>query len=218
MDWSAWLKAGEVIVGGAAGGTVAVLGLSRWLGDVWLGRLLEKERAKFAREIEQLKAGFAQELERYRAQLDRSIFVTRAHFETEFEAYKTVFAKLAEMRLLFGELRPAVNIVPANDTAQAKLERLTNAVRKAQDGYNELITASENLSPFYPPEIHGQIRECQRITALEINDILTSSQDQFTFQWFGRGRQNLDQFMAAYSNASTMIRDRISKLALVPNA
>src|SRR6266849_9943656 len=112
MDWSALLKLGEVMLGGAIGGSATVYGLSRWLGDVWLGRLLEKEKAKYAREIEQLKAGFAQELEHYRAQLERSIFVTRVHFETEFEAYKTVFAKLAEMRLRFGELRPSMNIVP----------------------------------------------------------------------------------------------------------
>lgn len=31
MDSSAWLKAGEVIFGGALGGTAAVFGLSRWL-------------------------------------------------------------------------------------------------------------------------------------------------------------------------------------------
>jgi len=216
MDWL--LGAGETIVGGALGGSAAVLGLSRWLGEAWLGRLLEKEKAKYAKEIEQLKAGFAQELERYRAQLDRSILVTRVHFETEFEAYKTVFSKLAEMRLLFAELRPAINIVPANDTERAKLERLSNAVQKAKEAYNELITTSENLSPFYPPEIHGQIRECQRITSLEINDILTSSQDQFSLQWFDRGRQNLDQFMVAYNKVSDLIRDRISKLALVPDA
>jgi len=218
MDWSVLLGAGETIIGGALGGSAAVFGLSRWLGEAWLGRLLEKEKAKYAREIEHLKAGFAQELERYRAQLDRSILVTRVHFETEFEAYKTVFARLAEMRLLFAELRPAISIVLANDTEQARLERLSNAVQKAKEGYNELITISENVSPFYPPEIHEQIRECQRITSLEINDILTSSQDQFSFQWFGRGRQNLDRFMVAYNNVSTLIRDRISKLALVPNA
>jgi hypothetical protein len=218
MDWSTLLKAVEVILGGAVGGTAAVLGLSRWLGDVWLGQMLEKEKAKYAKEIEQLKARFAQEIERYRAQLDRSIFVTRVHFETEFEAHKAVFAKLAEMRLRLGGLRPSMNIVPANDTTAAKLERLHQSVRNAQEGYNELITTSENLSPFYPPEIHEQIRECQRITSLEISDILTSSQDQFSFQWFGRGRQNLDQFMVAYNNVSTLIRERISKLALTPSA
>src|ERR1700676_2246492 len=99
MDWSAWLKAGEVIFGGAVGGTTAVFGLSRWLGDVWLGRLLEKEKAKYAEAIEKLRAAFAQELERYRAQLDRSIFVTRAHFETEYTAMKEVSKSLAEVKI-----------------------------------------------------------------------------------------------------------------------
>jgi hypothetical protein len=61
---------------GAVGGSAAVAGLSRWLGDAWLGRMLEKEKAKYAKEIENLRSGFAQDLEHYRAQLDRSIFVS----------------------------------------------------------------------------------------------------------------------------------------------
>ena len=56
MDWSALLRAVELIFGGALGGTVGVFGLSRWLGDAWLGRILDKEKAKYAKEIEKLKA------------------------------------------------------------------------------------------------------------------------------------------------------------------
>jgi hypothetical protein len=90
------------LVGGGVGGTLTVTGLSRWLGDVWLGRILEKEKAKYGRELEQLRASFAEKLEWYKDALDRSktllqariessVFVTRAHFETEFGAYKKVF-------------------------------------------------------------------------------------------------------------------------------
>src|SRR6266849_2896383 len=124
MDWSMLIKAGEVVFGGALGGTAAVLGLSRWLGDVWLGRILEKERAKYAQEIEKLKAGFAQELERYRAQLDRSVFVTRAHFETELAAYKQVFEGLGEVRLAISGTRPMMSVSPRGETKEERIKRL----------------------------------------------------------------------------------------------
>jgi len=52
MDWSRLIGG----VCGAIGGTAAVTGLARWFGDVWLGRLLEKEKAKYARELESVKA------------------------------------------------------------------------------------------------------------------------------------------------------------------
>ena len=96
MDWSSFLNAVEVIVGGAVGGTATVTFLSRYLGEAWLGRILEKEKARYAKEIENLKAEFAKELEHYRAQLDRSTFVTRAHFETEFTAMKEVSQCLSQ--------------------------------------------------------------------------------------------------------------------------
>jgi hypothetical protein len=124
MDWSTWIKAGEVIFGGALGGTAAVLGLSRWLGDVWLGRIVEKERAKYTKEIENLKARFAQELEKYRAQLDRSIFVTRAHFETELAAYKQIFDGLGEVHLAMTGMRPMFGIARPNATEQDKVKTL----------------------------------------------------------------------------------------------
>jgi hypothetical protein len=53
---------------------------------------------------------------------------------------------------------------------------------------------------------------------MEINDILTSSHDEFSHDWFGRGRENLRQFMEAYNNVSALIRERISKLALTRSA
>ena len=77
---------------GAAGGTAAVAGLSRWLGEFWLGRILAKEKAKYDKELELLKAEYAEKLGAYKdvldrsknllqAQIDRSVLVTRAHFE-----------------------------------------------------------------------------------------------------------------------------------------
>jgi hypothetical protein len=83
---------------------VALAGLSHWLGDRWLGRLLEKEKAKYAHELATLQAGFAQELARYHAQLDRSTFVTRAHFETEYTAMKKVSQSLSVVKLAVRDL------------------------------------------------------------------------------------------------------------------
>jgi hypothetical protein len=195
-----------------AGDTAVLLAVFGLLGKRWLDGRLQKHD----RDMAGLKADLEASMRVLQAEIDKTIVVTKVHFETEFEAYKIVFAKLAEMRIQFGGLRPSLDIVPAGDTRDARRGRLAQLAQKAQDAYNQLITTSENLSPFYPTEIYRQIQECQRLASLEINDILTSSHDEFTHEWFARGRDNLRQFMTAYHNVSDLIRDRISKLALIP--
>jgi hypothetical protein len=103
MDLPSWLSGA---VSGALCAPIAVAGLARRFGDYWLGRLLEKEKTKYAKEMEHMKANFSQELERYRPQLDRSIFVTRAHFETEFTAMKEISQQLSQVKISFLKLHP----------------------------------------------------------------------------------------------------------------
>jgi hypothetical protein len=103
MDWTTWLK----VIGVSGASAVAFVSVtSRFFGDYWFGKLLAKQKAEYDREIEKQKAGFAQGLEHYRALLDRSIFVTRAHFETEFTAMKEVSQRLSEVKIAFGRFHP----------------------------------------------------------------------------------------------------------------
>jgi hypothetical protein len=210
MNQQAWHDIGHWFLR-LAGDTAVLLAVFGLFGKRWLdGRLQKHER-----EMAKMKTDLEASMRVLQSEIDKTILVTKVHFETEFEAYKTVFAKLAEMRLQLAGLRPSMSVVPANDTVEAKRERLNPAIRKAQEAYNELILISENLSPFYPSEIYLKIQECQKAASIEITDLLVFSQDEFTFQWFGRGRENLKQFMTAYSDVSTLIRERISKLALL---
>jgi hypothetical protein len=96
----------QIVLGGAGSGLLAVTGMSKWLGKVWLGRILAKEKAAYDERLAELTAGFTRELEHYRAQLDRSIFVSRTHFETEYTAMKEVSQCLAEVKVPFLELHP----------------------------------------------------------------------------------------------------------------
>lgn len=83
-----------------------------------------RKRAKYGKEIEQLKAKYSQELESYRAQLDRATFVTRAHFETELEAYKRLFEGLGEVRLAIAGTRPMMGVTRPGETKEDRLKSL----------------------------------------------------------------------------------------------
>jgi hypothetical protein len=127
-----------VIVGGGAGGAVTVTFLARFLGERWLGHVLEKEQAEYATELARLKAGFTQNLEHYREELDRSIFVTRTHFETEYTAMKEISQSLSEVKVPFLKLHPIeVGIdLMGSDRAQA-IALLEKAIIKFHETLEE---------------------------------------------------------------------------------
>src|SRR5579864_567750 len=153
FDWTFM----QGLLAGAISGPLAVTGLSRWLGDVWLGRLIEKEKARYNREIESLKAGFAQDLEHYRAQLDRSVFVTRAHFEVELNAYKQLFDGLGQVRLAMASVRPFFEQSPQGESDADKRKRLSERVDKLATAHDKTVEVTENLCPFYPADIYMKV-------------------------------------------------------------
>jgi hypothetical protein len=216
MDWSRLLAPLEVVIGGAVGGTLTVAGLSRWLGDVWLARIVEKEKAKYGRELEELKAEFARELERYRTQLDRSVFVTRAHFETELDAYKQVFEGLAEVRLAISGTRPMMGVAHGDETRAAKIKSLAERLSVLVEAHNKTVRVFENLSPFYPQDIYLKIDQCLIAARGEILDIQTGGDETFTFKWFEEGQKRLDAFFPTYNAVTEGIRARIASLAITP--
>jgi hypothetical protein len=192
-----------------------------------LGRILEGEKANYSRELEQLKAKYAQELEAYRdalqrsktvlqAEIDRSVFVTRAHFETEFEAYKQVFGALAEVRLTMAAVRPMMSMHPANESDEDRRKALGKRVGDLMDAYNRAITVVENQAPFYPKELYSALQQCLKAASLEILDVQTSGSDTFSIRWYERGDKRMGEFMAAYTSVSDLMRLRISTLQVLP--
>jgi len=73
--------AGTILVALGGGGAI-VFGLSNWLGKVWADKLMQKEKAKYSRELESLKKNLLQDLESYKIRLKKSEFI----FEKEFLA------------------------------------------------------------------------------------------------------------------------------------
>jgi hypothetical protein len=64
------------------GGAVIVLSFSNWLGKIWASKLMEKDKAEHAKELERLRNSFIQDTESYKIKLKKSEFL----FEKEFAA------------------------------------------------------------------------------------------------------------------------------------
>ncbi len=229
MELLNWGGLVQGLFGGALGGVATVSALSRWLGDVWLGRILTREKAKYTKELERLRADFARELEEYKdalersksllgAEIEKSVFVTRVHFETEFAAYKQVWEALAPLRLAMEETRPIFSISPRGETDEEKRRELAQRLRELSDAHKKAVNVVENLRPFYPTQVHVRLLECMKAAWLEGKDIQTAGDETFTINWYEQGAKRRDQFMDAYSAVSDMIRARIETLAILPRA
>jgi hypothetical protein len=222
MEW--WLKAIEGLVTGALGGLATVYGLSKWLGNLWL----EKQKAKYSKELEEFKAKFSKELEEFKdkllqqqkriqAEIDRSVLVTRAHFETEFDSMKTIFKALSQTRLYLNGVRPTNDDSPNGETVEDKNKRFNSRLALLQDAYNSLLELSEATSAFYPIELYEAVGGCLKAARWEIQSIrVNMGYEPFSNKWYQQGSENRAEFGKAYDQAVTVIRDRISRLAVLP--
>jgi hypothetical protein len=216
LDWL-------TILVNAAISTPAVAGLLAYLGK----RRLDQETAKQNEALATLRTGYEKQLEAYKAQLDTSkrllqaeidktILVTKVHFETEFTALKEVFAKLAELKLQFSALVPSFRVARVDETQEYREKRLTKCLEEFQQAFDELLEAVEHFSAFYPPQIYAGLGECLKHASLEVTEIQLSGDRLFRHDWYQERSESLKKFLVSFNAVSEMIRDRISKLAIVP--
>jgi hypothetical protein len=166
------------------------------------------------RMLARLAAQNQQTLSAYQHELDKMIMVTKVHFETEFAALKTVFEKLAQVRLLMAGLRPSIDFKDPDETKEERLGALAQRLHQFKTVYNELTAITENLSPFYPKGIYEAIDECRRAAYMELSDLMTAGDETFKQGWYQNGRQNVEKFLVAYRKVSELIREHISRLAV----
>ena len=181
---------------------------------------MEALKARYQRQLEEYKSQLDTTKSFLQAEIDKTILVTKVHFETEFEALKEVFAKLAEVKLQFSTLRQRFRGRPSGyeghiETHGDMLNELTQALLDFQKAHNKLVESAEHLSAFYPQAIYEELLKCFEASKNEAREIELGVAEAFSVQWNQRGVENLETFMRHFNNVSNLIRERISKLAVV---
>jgi hypothetical protein len=199
-----------ILSGGTAGAVISAI----W--NHLSKRSLQRQEAGFAAKLAALEHDFQRSQRQAQAEIDRWVFVTRAHFETEFEAVKEIFSGLSEVKLAINGVRPMTSLEPANETEEEKRKRLFERLETLSAAYNKLLVDSEARAPFYTAELYEAVGESLQAAGMEINSIMSGGNDTFGVGWYLQGTQNRDKFSKGYRKAVECIRDRISKLAILP--
>jgi hypothetical protein len=92
------------------------------------------------------------------ARIDRSVFVTKAHFDTEFEAMKQVFDHLSLVNLAMNSLRPMMTVEPTDERFDDRMARLEPRLQATQTAYNKLVCESEGSYPSIRPSCRERWR------------------------------------------------------------
>lgn len=211
----AWGTALWSLAGGVLGRGGTILAVSKWLGDWWL----EKQKAKHSQALEEFKDGLQKEQKRVQAAIDRHVFVTRAQFDTEFNAMKDVFKGLAELMLAINAVRPLVSTSPKGEDRADKIKRMFERLGVAMTAYDQIVGIPAALSPFFPEDLYIAIHDCLQKANIEILSVQTSNEREvFETAWFQEGERNRREFMVAYQTVSRLMRKRVETLAVLPNA
>jgi hypothetical protein len=202
MDWTKYLG---FSVGGGVVTFGLILGFIKWSGNTLRTWLFSKHDAKSR-----------QALELYKVKLSSSTFVTRAHFETEYDAYKKIFAGLGEVSLTFTGLRPSMDMAPANETKEEKRIRFEKRLNLLSAAHDHAVKIVEHMRPFYPSEIFIKASISLAIARGEMMDFATD-EHALSVTGFQAGRNRLKEFNLAYESAIDAVRTRIATLAIIPD-
>ena len=136
MDFNDIFKLAGAIITSVGGAGLVIAAFSTWLGRVWADRILERDKLKYASELEKLKNQLQSEAQRYQ-------FIFSLYFEGQFKIYNDLWLSLADLQEKADHLwnEPTKdNLVPfAESVRNTKRQIRKSALLLEADHYKEIL-------------------------------------------------------------------------------
>jgi hypothetical protein len=181
-----------------------IVGLAAWLGKIWAGRILEKDRAKYQTSMETLLADL-------RTTNTKELLVHQLQFQKEFEVYKELWI-------------PALGLARAGSnfrTLQMGRPASPDEIRQEiEASYGRLRDTVFDNRPFYEPEVYeiakamlnglGEVvRKRQHLERLEQQESKSDEQVEKACSMDEEIEQKLNEINDLLEKLCTSIRSRI---------
>ena len=169
------------------GGSVILLGLSTWLGQLWASKILESDRRKHEKELEELKSRFTADTEILRTKLSLSFEISKRFAERQFHLYNELWISLVDLRIAGDnlweklDLQSLKNFAKQLDKTEEQILRSSliiedqhyEALRDLIDRFSDFEVGKNKLMNFRK----NNSRANNEITAPMINDCITNNGD-----------------------------------------
>lgn len=195
------------LAGSGATAWLVVRGLSGHIADRWLARY----KSELDKELEGYRDVLEQKRKRIEAELGHRSYVTKTHFDTEFNAVKDIFAALGRLRLTFNGLRPFIDWTPHDEGEKLKL--ISARLNHFKERFNVLVDLAESVYPFVPETIYPQIEACMKAALIEIRHIEQSGAEALSPEGYSDGAKQHEEFTSAYFAAAKLVREHFSGLS-----
>jgi len=172
---------------------------------------MQKDRAKHEEELEKLRSSLEQSQRLLQGEIEKTLFVTKTHFETEFRILREVWERVSEGRAAISVLRPWTGYPTVRNQQEVHFSESLGRFLTALEG---LRISVDNNSPFYPEEIFVAFDKLIRIAQAERDDLMYDKGDRFSPEWFNRGGVNRDLYLAQTIDCSKLIRQRLERLTV----
>ncbi len=195
------------LAGSGATAWLVVKGLSGHIADRWLAQY----KSELDKEFESYRDALEQKRKRIEAELGHRSYVTKTHFDTEFNAVKDIFAALGRLKLSFNGLRPFIDWTPQD--AGEKLKLISARLNQFKERFNVLVDLAESVYPFVPENIYGQFELCMKAALIEIRHIEESGTEALSPKGYSDGAKQHEKFTTAYFTAAKLVREHFTELS-----
>ncbi|WP_148045461.1 hypothetical protein [Salinisphaera orenii] len=198
------------ILAAFGGGSVVLVGLSVFVGKIWLQRIVASETAQRNKQFAKLEQELESNNLRLKSLLDHKVHIYKAQFDKEFRIYEIVWDALVDLRAATLRLRPTIDCIDPNETEDERKKKRLADFSKPFTDYRDVV---EKNRPFYSPEVYERLDEVLHLCYDESVDFEYTERD--TSEYFKEARRNRDQIVAAIDVTCEKIRKRINSVVAV---
>ncbi len=147
------LQIAAIIIASLGGGGAIVLALSSWLGKVWANRILEREKAEHAKEIESYKSDLKKELDAINAIKEKALYISKAQYDDEYKICQVLWDKMFDCCLSAAFLFPRFIVrVPIEKVEKAQYHK--DKFNEFVNTYNDYLKSLDRFAPFFNEEFY----------------------------------------------------------------
>ncbi len=161
MEVKTVLEIATAIIAGLGGGGAIVIGLSKFFGQYWADKMLEKEKSKHTKEIEDYKSKLKVEIDKINAIQDKALYISKVQYDNEYRIYQEIWEVMHKCIIFTTALYPqGIENVPSDE--KEKEEYQTKKHREFANAFNTFSLTIDKYAPFYKEDFYNNFFEMRK--------------------------------------------------------